>query len=349
VLPAALLLAVIIVGDDRAFDFRQFWQGGRDVLDGVSPYPSAAAVESAEDDLDPQGIQDVFRFPYPAGAAVATAPLAWLPFEAAAWVVVVGSVAAFAVALRLLDVRDWRCYGAAFGSIAVIGAVRLGTLTPLLALLLAAMWRWRDRRFVVGAALAAAVALKVFLWPLAVWLLATRRFAAAALAAAGAATTTVLAWAALGFDGLAVYPDLVRRLVDVVGGRGYSLVALGLDLGLPAGVADTLPWLAGVALLAATVLLARGSDGDRRAFAAALAAGVLMTPIVWLHYLALVYVPIALWRRTLAAAWLVPLALWLTPYQETGGEAWRVAAGLAIGAAALALAVGRPGRRQAAA
>ena len=26
---------------DWAFDFRQFWQGGNDVVNGVSPYPNA--------------------------------------------------------------------------------------------------------------------------------------------------------------------------------------------------------------------------------------------------------------------------------------------------------------------
>src|SRR4051794_8309180 len=82
VLPAALLVTFLAaaIGDDYAFDFHQFWQGGRDVLDGVSPYPTSVQLESASHALGPHGIQEAFRFPYPAGAAVAMVPFGALPF-----------------------------------------------------------------------------------------------------------------------------------------------------------------------------------------------------------------------------------------------------------------------------
>ena len=50
------------------------------MLDGVSPYPTAAQIASAGDALGPHGIQEVFRFPYPAGAAAAMVPFGALPF-----------------------------------------------------------------------------------------------------------------------------------------------------------------------------------------------------------------------------------------------------------------------------
>ena len=34
-------LAIESSPDDWAFDFRQFWQGANDVVNGISPYPSA--------------------------------------------------------------------------------------------------------------------------------------------------------------------------------------------------------------------------------------------------------------------------------------------------------------------
>ena len=43
-------------------------------------------------------------------------------------------IAAVAATLAVLGVRDWRCYGAAYLSIAVLHDIRLGALTPLLAL-----------------------------------------------------------------------------------------------------------------------------------------------------------------------------------------------------------------------
>ena len=64
-------------------------------------------------------------------------------------------------------------------------------------------------------------------------------------------------------------------------------------------------------------------------------AALLLSPIVWLHYFTLLYASIAVWRRALAPAWLLPLLFWVVPFQETHGDAWRVALGLAIAAATL--------------
>ena len=63
-------------------------------------------------------------------------------------------------------------------------------------------WRWRDRPWAAGGPLALAVAFKLFLWPFVVWLAATRRYRAAIIAAALATTYTLVAWAAIGFEGL---------------------------------------------------------------------------------------------------------------------------------------------------
>jgi hypothetical protein len=347
VLPAAILAAFLVgaIGDDYAFDFRQFWQGGRDVLDGVSPYPTEQALDRAGEGLDAHGIQEVFKFPYPAGSALAMVPFGALPFGVAAGVLTVLLVAATLGALWLLGVRDWRCYGVTFAAITTLGAIRLGTFTPLLVLGLAVAWRFRRDWRVAGGALAGCIVLKVFLWPVVAWLVATRRYAAAALAAGGAAVATLLAWAALGFDGLSEYPELLRKLTDVVEDRGYSLVALGTSVGLGEPVARALPWLAGGAVLAAAVAIARREEGDRRSFSLAVLAAVLLTPIVWLHYFLLLVVPIALLRPRLAAVWFLPLVLWLTPFQETDGELWRIALALGALAAVALLAAGlrRPG------
>ena len=66
------------------------------------------------------------------------------------------SVCSIAAALRLLGVRDWRCLGALFLTHPVEQSVRLGTLMPVLTLLLALLWKYRDRLW-TGAGLAAVV------------------------------------------------------------------------------------------------------------------------------------------------------------------------------------------------
>jgi hypothetical protein len=343
VLMFCFLLAVSVVdGDGWAFDFRQFWQGGSDVVNGVSPYPDEALLATAGDHLDPQGIQDVFRFPYPAGAAIAFAPFGALGFDAAAAIWVPLLIVSLFAAVWLLGVRDWRVLGVVIGSAPVIGAVGVGTLTPVLMLLVAVAWRWRDRFWVAGGSIAVVISLKLFLWPLVVWLAATRRWAAAFCAAGIAAAVTLLAWAALGFDGLAEYPELLRRLSDVVADRGFSLVALGVDAGLSERVAETLPWLFGLPLLAAVVVLARRADGDRRALSTAVVAALVLTPIVWLHYFALLAVPLALVWPRLSLAWGVMWVFWLTPVQTNEGDLWRIVLALALVAAVLAVSARPP-------
>ena len=134
VLPLCLIVAYLSAGgQSRGFDFHQFWQGGHDVAHGISPYPAADRLPGSDAGrLDPVEIQEVFRFPYPAPAAVALAPLGLLPLRLATGIFLALLVLCIPAALLALGVRDWRCYGAAFWWLPVLTAVRLGTLTPLL-------------------------------------------------------------------------------------------------------------------------------------------------------------------------------------------------------------------------
>ena len=99
----------------------------------------------------------------------------------------------------------------------------------------------------------------------------------------------------------------------------------------------------GLALLAlaAIFVAARGQDGDRRSFVVALVAGLLASPIVWLHYLVLLVVPLALYRPRLSAAWFIPLAYWFLPGQENHGSARNIVVMIALTASTLALAMWR--------
>jgi hypothetical protein len=108
------------------------------------------------------------------------------------------------------------------------------------------------------------------------------------------------------------------------------VVAL-LGVGGHAETALTVALFAGAAVV--VVLAARGPDGDRRAFAAAVLASLVATPLLWLHYLLLLYVPIALYRPRLSLLWVAPLLLWVTPTAHSNGVAWRIALALAIVAA----------------
>jgi hypothetical protein len=338
----ALMVALMVgasIGEHFAFDFHQFWQGGRDVLNGRSPYPPAGSLPRGGDaTLGPVEIQQIFRFPYPAPAALALAPLGALPFGVAAALFVIGSIGAVFLALRLLEVADWRCYGIVFGSIATLGALRLGTFTPVLLLGLAAAWRFRDRPAVAGPIVAALIVVKLFLWPVLIWLLLSRRLRTAAIACVVALAVALAGWAAIGFAGLSDYPTLLSTLASSVQGKGWSVVAFGLSLGLSVTFAKALAVALGVAVLV-VALLAPREKRDPWAFALALAAAILLSPIVWLHYFLLLAAPLAIAFPTLGPAWLGMLALWAWPFQETGGDAWKIALGLLVGAAMTAAAL----------
>ena len=65
----------------------------------------------------------------------------------------------------------------------------------------------------------------------------------------------------------------------------------------------------GGALLVACVVLARRGD-DLRSFTCAVAATLALSPIVWLHYLVLLLVPLAIARPRFSVVWLLPILLW---------------------------------------
>ena len=234
--------------------------------------------------------------------------------------------------LRLLDVRDWRCYGATLAGIELLVGVRLGAISPLLVLGLALVWRWRDRRVSGGLAAATVVLSKLFLWPIMLWLLATRRIGAAVVAATTGALAIAL-WALVDFGTLRHYPGLLRVLATAEQGRSYSLVALCLALGLSAAASHLVAIGAGALAALAIFVLARQPDGDRMALAAAIGACFLLTPILWIHYFVLLLVPIALASPRLSWLWGLPLLFWIKPFQsDPGGAAWQISLGLSVAA-----------------
>jgi hypothetical protein len=333
VLVAAFTLGV--VHDQFAFDFHTFWQAGRDVLHGRSPYPPPGTVAHAH---IVDGAYEYFVYPPP--FVLALLPFAAIPFAPAAAVYTLVLLLSLAAALAILDVRDWRCYGVAFASIPALSAFRLGAVTPILVLLTAVAWRYRDRWAIVGSAVAGAVLIKLFLWPLVGWLLVTRRWTAALLAAVAGAAVALVAWAAIGFDGLSTYLSLLRSLTHSEAARSYSLVALADRLHLPDAQVS---WLLIAIPISAVLLVACARapvrDRDRAVFTGAILLALLLTPIVWLHYFGLLLTPIAIREKRFSAWWLLPLAYWLSPITEPERQPlWRLALVLVL---ALALTARR--------
>ncbi|HXF97677.1 MAG TPA: glycosyltransferase 87 family protein [Gaiellaceae bacterium] len=293
-MPAAALALLVLdsVRDGAAaLDFRVFYEAAEQLVRGESPYPG---------------------YVYPPLPAFASVPLVALPFEAAAVVVMLALAGCAAGTLAAVGVRDWRCYGAALLWPSVLAGVQTGNVTLVLALCAALAWRVRDRAPAAGAAVGIALAAKLVLWPLVLWLAASRRAAAAAFACVAGVALVILPWGLLGFSGLGGYLNVVRRVEGEVRGDSYTLYVVALDLGAGEALARAV-WLGlgGVLLLATVVVAWRGNE--RGAFVLALAAALALSPIVWLHYFALLLPAVAVAQPRLGPLWVLPLLMYVTP------------------------------------
>jgi hypothetical protein len=187
-------------------------------------------------------------------------------------------------------------------------AVGLGTISPLLAFLLAVLWRFRDRDRVAVPVLAALVLAKLFLWPVGLWLLFTRRFRSVVGAVLMSVGAVLVASLPLGLDQLTQYAKLLRSLSGVEGPTSFSLLSIGEGITSSSVFGTGLMVVAGIVAIYAIIRAARARD-DERAFRLSIVAALATSPIVWNHYLVLLVVPLALVRPHFSLAWLA--ASWL--------------------------------------
>jgi alpha-1,2-mannosyltransferase len=324
--PIGVLVSAVIA--DRShllFDFRGgLYDAGRAILAGRDPYRSAflahqAAIMRHGGVAIGEGTRRVFSVPlYPASANLAVVPFAALPFWAAGVIDTVLSVAAMMGALWLLGVRDRRPYAVVAVSWPFLFGLLLGAIGPLLALGAAATWRWRDRLIAPGLSVAALVAAKLFPWTLAVWLLISGRRRAAVVAIAATGALTLGAWAAIGLHGLAGYPRMLADATFIQEGRADSVATVALALGAAPRIAQAVALLGGLGLLGLAARIVREPAGEGRAFGLAIVACLIATPLVWDHYMVLLFVPIALLSPRYSRLWLLPL---IASSAETIGDA----------------------------
>jgi hypothetical protein len=281
-----------------------FIRSGDDVLAGRSPYLDVDTI--------PADIDTKLGYVYPPLLAILLSPLSLFSAQAAAMLWSVALVGCIVGALWLLGVRDWRCYLVAIMWPFNRVALDWGRIDPLLVLLIAAAWRFRDHAWATATSTGAAVATKLFLWPAVLWLVVTGRRRAAALSLVISLGLILLPWAAIGFADLLQYPALLRK----VSGQEYasfSMSALVRSLVHDPTVAKVTVVAIGVALLAFSVRCARHPDWtprerDRRSLTIILAASLVLSPVVWSDYFVLLLVPVALARPRLSPLWLVVLS-----------------------------------------
>lgn len=285
VLPAVVIIGMFVVamrGGPLALDFRnELYPQARELLAGHNPYPESI---------------------WPPVSTVVAMPFTTMPSREAGVVFVIAGLACMALALWLVGVRDWRVYGVVGLWPQVLADIRIAHLTPLLCLLAAATFRYRDRSLLAGAALGLAAGLKFLLWPLGVWLVATGRLRAAAMSLGIAAATLLLV---LPFASLDEYVRTLRTVGAEFDQDSYTTYGLLTQLGVSSPTARTLTLAFGAALLLLT--------WQRRSFALSVATALALSPIVWFDFFALAAIPLAASRPRLSPIWLLPLVCWGLP------------------------------------
>jgi hypothetical protein len=305
---AALATSAHAARDPSAMDFRGLWRAARTILAGHNPYPAP-------------DVRRLFsmRNPYvlPPLTALMLTPLAHLPFTAALAIWNAICAIAFGVALRLCGVRDWRVYVVACGSLPFVASLALGQPEGLFALALAGVWRYRDSwpsAVLVGILIAA----KWFAWPLVLWFVLRRSYRLAGIAVATAAGLLVATWGVIGFDGLTEYPTLFIANTHATF-RNDSISSLVFALGGSRTLGTALSVIAVLPIVAA---IAWRSPADPLAgFTAAIYGGIMLSPLVWAHYLALLLVPLAIRHPRLDPLWLPVVLFWLSPSDPPASNA----------------------------
>jgi hypothetical protein len=128
----------------------------------------------------------------------------------------------------------------------------------------------------------------------------------------------------------------LRRVEGLQERDTYTPYALALNAGASPTVARFIGMALAVGLLAGVAVLGLRGD-DRAAFSLAIAASLAFTPIVWLHYFALLLVVVAVAKPRLGLAWFLPLVMWVAP--GVAGTPFQKAAVLAVAGATILVAL----------
>jgi hypothetical protein len=308
-------------GSAFGFDFNgDLYTAAHAILHGANPY-NVHQLQAEAAILREGGTFGYTSSPrYPPLLMLAVVPLSLLPFKVAAGLFMAICLVAVVGAMWLFGVRDWRCIAIATFSMPAVFGSWIGNVSTLLLLGTAIVWRLRDRLTAMPIAAAFVLAAKLFLWPLGLWMLVTRRYRQLALTALLTIAVTLAAWSVLGFAGLTSYPKLLGNVAFIGELRSSSLITGLLSAGVStfAARAIALTLTAGLAGLAWR--MSRGPEGDARAFSLMVVAALVASPVDWAHSFVLLFVPVALLSPRLSLLWFLPALANYSPIQDTAIE-----------------------------
>jgi alpha-1,2-mannosyltransferase len=293
------LLVVAIVGVflplTQAYDVDVFLRAGHAALRGLQVYPApgSPAVYSGSSFVYPYFTLWPFMLlgalPAALGSAVFFA---------------ISACAVMAACLLATESGPWPAVLVLCTAFTITG-LQLGALSPLLFAGAVLLWRVRARPILFVLA-GPVVACKLFLAPLLLWLLLAGRYRA--LAWASASTIALLAVGfILGPISPAKYLQMLSQLALHEARSGFGLIGGLMNVGFAMSAAQASALALTLALLVTAHLHYRRTRDERVLFGAALVASLLLTPVLWSHYLMLLAA--ALLAYEAPRRWFVVLAL----------------------------------------
>jgi hypothetical protein len=257
------------------------------------------------------GPHGLYIYAPPLGVAIW--PLTSLEPGAAAGLWYLIHVAVLATACALMPVSPplrLSTFGVAALSFAVIHDIVLGNVSVLLLLPLAAAWRWLDQPM-GSIAQAIAMSVRPMLGVLLIWQLLRRRWRAVAWTMGAGMAIVALTLPVVGASGYLDYVTVLRNLGGVTGVEfNYDLSSSLVLLGV-AESAATFALLGGFAMAVAAISLSLQRDREV-GFMVTITASLLLSPLLWDHYLAMLVLPaVFLASRGRPWALALPMLSWL--------------------------------------
>ena len=282
------------------YDFLAYQHAANRVVSGLPLY-------------DP-GIQQAGGFGlflYPPPFALALIPFALAPDQLGLWLWEALAVAAFVAGVAVLPVRAPVRWG-----ILLLGALdwpllfafKLGQVGPLLFLLFAIGWRWRDRAGILGLSMAAGAMVKLQPLILLAWAGLTGRWRAVGAAAAALAIAALVSTAVFGSGVWGEYAALLGRVSSpVTTPHNFTPGAIAYQAGVAQSTAELIQAVTLVAVLAIVVIAIRTAS-DEVSYLTTVVASQVLSPLLWDHYAVVLLLPTA-WLLARGRWWAVAIPL----------------------------------------
>lgn len=276
-----------------AYDFRAYWEAALRLVATGTPY-------TAETLAGPFRLAPPFRtgpfelYMYSPVLAMLFVPLTALGETGAVIVWLALRVAVLGLTCALMPIqRRHRAalFGVALLSAPVLRDLELGNVSLLVTFLTVVMWRWLDRP-VAGIALAVSLTVRPTMALIGVWWLLRGVWRPVAVTAAVGLVLVLASLIWLRPEVWLQYPTVLGNVRDLMG------VPNNLDLGSAVLMIGGPPWLAqlalysGYAIAAAAILLSLRRDREL-SFVVTLMATLLLSPLLWDHYLTNLLIPAA--------------------------------------------------------